>query len=230
MDHYTIETKKWLDKRFRETTPEGYFYAHQNIYGYKSPLCENEIILRYIIVYNVMRALKMLSFRSLLDVGGAEGYMAAMVRKFHGADVRLCDLSNEACARAREIFNIDADPVDGTSLPYDDDSFDVVLSSEMLEHIPDYGSAFNELLRVARKAVIVTVPCEPPEIVAENIRLKVPHGHIHAFSLDSFRERGSDDGIRVLSWGLHCFLFRGFYRLLKVGHCRWTGRLFSKNG
>lgn len=214
MDQYTIDTKKWLDERFRKTTKEGYFYAHQNIYGYKSPLCEDEAVLRYIIVYNVMRALKMLSYKSLLDVGGAEGYMAGMAKKLYGMDVRSCDLSEEACARAREIFNIEADPVDGVKLPYADGAFDVVLCSEALEHIPDYTMAFNEIMRVAAKAAIITVPCEPPEVIAENIRLKMPHGHIHSFTLDSFRNCVAD-GTRIMSWGLHCLPFKVPYRFLE---------------
>ena len=80
--------------------------------------CEDGVILRYTIFWNVLKALAFLDFDSLLDVGGAEGYMSAVIGNIFGIRVRSCDLSEEACRRAREIFNIEADPVDGGALPY----------------------------------------------------------------------------------------------------------------
>jgi len=214
VDPYTVETKAWLNDRFRKTTEDGVFYAHQNIYGFKSPYCEDGVVLRYVIFCNVMKALKMLAFDSLLDVGGAEGYMSAAIRKFFGVRVRSCDLSDEACARAKEIFEVEADPVDGVSLPYKDNSFDVVLASESLEHIPQYEVVLKELLRVARKAVIITVPHDGPEAVADNFRRKVPHGHIHDFTLESFKDMvPSHYGVRA--WGLYSEILRLPFRLVE---------------
>ena len=201
LDSYTAQTKDWLNVRFRKVTDGGVFFAHQNIYGFKSPFCEDGVVLRYVIFLNVIRALKMLTFESFLDVGGAEGYMSAVIRKVFGVKVRSCDLSEEACERAREIFQMEADPVDGVALPYPDQSFDVVLSSESLEHIPQYETVLKELLRVARKAVIVTVPHDGPEAIAANIRNKVPHGHIHDFTLESFQAL-VPPGCEVKAWGL----------------------------
>jgi hypothetical protein len=43
-------------------------------------------------------------------------------------------------------------------------------------------------LRVAKKAVVVTVPHDGPEKIAQNIRDKVPHAHLHDFTLQSFRD------------------------------------------
>lgn len=43
-------------------------------------------------------------------------------------------------------------------LPFRDNSFDTVVCSDVLEHIGSHKQAINELLRVARKKVIITVP------------------------------------------------------------------------
>ncbi len=43
-------------------------------------------------------------------------------------------------------------------LPYADESFDTVVCSDVLEHIGPHRQALAELLRVARKKVIITVP------------------------------------------------------------------------
>ncbi len=214
MDIYTAQTREWLNSRFRYTTEDGIFFAHQNIYGFKSPYCEDGVILRYAIFSNVVKALSQLNFESILDVGGAEGYMVAAFREFFGVRVRACDLSDEACARAREIFSVEADVADGVALPYSDNAFDVVLSSESLEHIPRYDVALKELLRVAKKAVIVTVPHDGPEAVADNIRRKVPHAHLHDFTLDSFRDLVPSSYV-LRAWGLWSSLLRLPFRLVE---------------
>ncbi|NEQ46175.1 MAG: class I SAM-dependent methyltransferase [Leptolyngbya sp. SIOISBB] len=214
MDEYTQDVKQWLNERFRATTADGYFYAHQNIYGFKSPYAEPGIVLRYVIFYNILQTLEQLQFESLLDVGCAEGYMIAAIRQFFDVQVQGTDLSEEACARAREIFQVPAEPVDAIALPYEDEAFDVVLSSETLEHIPNYQDAFDELLRVARKAVIVTVPQDPPHEVAENIRQQIPHAHIHAFNLASFQDL-VPDAYTLKAQGLYSSWLRLPYRLIE---------------
>jgi SAM-dependent methyltransferase len=46
-------------------------------------------------------------------------------------------------------------------LPFARGSFDAVLCLEVLEHLQDPAAAVRELLRVARKAVVLSVPYEP---------------------------------------------------------------------
>ena len=47
------------------------------------------------------------------------------------------------------------------TLPFADRSFDVVTCLEVLEHLNDPRAAAEELQRVARKAVVLSVPYEP---------------------------------------------------------------------
>ncbi|MCD4847299.1 MAG: class I SAM-dependent methyltransferase [Candidatus Aegiribacteria sp.] len=186
MDSYTHDMKLWLDQRFRMTDKEGIYHAHQPIYGFRKGHSEPGTIARYIITYQIMKTLSHLEFTSLLDVGGAEGYKAALARLIFNASVRSADLSGEACSRAKEIFDVDGEPVDVHQLPYNDNEFDVVLCNETLEHVPDLHKATNELIRVCSKAVIITVPHEPKEFIEDNIKEKIPHSHIHCFDTDSF--------------------------------------------
>ena len=55
-----------------------------------------------------------------------------------------------------------AKPVDiiarGHELPLEDDSFDFVLASHVIEHIPDPIAALKEWARVARRYVVLVVP------------------------------------------------------------------------
>lgn len=186
MDSNTNDTKRYLDHRFKETDEEHIYYAHQPIYGFRKGHSEPGIIGRYIITYQIMKALSHLEFTSLLDVGGAEGYKAALARSIFNASVRSADQSVEACARAKEIFDINGDPVDIHQLPYNDNEFDVILCSETLEHVRDIQKATSELIRVCSKAVVITVPREPKEVIDKNIKENIPHAHIHSLDTDSF--------------------------------------------
>jgi ubiquinone/menaquinone biosynthesis C-methylase UbiE len=186
LDNYTNETMNWLDQRFKITDHDGVYFAHQPIYGFRKGHCEPGTIIRYMITYQIMKALSHLKFNSLLDVGGAEGYKAALVRSLFNVNVRSVDLSGEACKRAKEIFDVDGEPVDIHKLPYKDEEFDVVLCSETLEHVSDIQGATEELLRVCKKAVIITVPRESKEVVEKNIRDNIPHAHIHSLDTESF--------------------------------------------
>lgn len=227
MDAYTDETKAWLDRRFSETDAAGVYFAHQPIYGFREGHCEDNIMRRYIITYQIMNALGRLQFDSLLDVGGAEGYKAALVREIFGVAVRSCDLSAAASTRAKEIFNVPGEAVDIANLPYEDGAFDVVLCSETLEHVVDIRAATRELIRVARKAVVITVPKESPEEVERNLREKVPHGHIHALDLDSFawvKEQGVEVlGHRISSRGLLSFPMQ-FVQAEPTDHAKYSPR------
>lgn len=186
MDIYTDDTRNWLDDRFKRTDEEGIYFAHQPIYGFRKGHSEPGIIVRYIITYQILKALSHLKFSSLLDVGGAEGYKAALIRKIFNVYVRSVDLSKEACSRAKEIYGIDSEQVDSHRLPYQDNEFDIVLCSETLEHVHNLQESTLELVRVCRNAVIITVPHESKKRVEDNLRKKIPHGHIHSLDTSSF--------------------------------------------
>ncbi|MDP4116012.1 MAG: class I SAM-dependent methyltransferase [Bacteroidota bacterium] len=206
MDSYTSETMKWLDERFRLTDANGIYIAHQPIYGFRSKLSEPFHIIKYIGTYQVMKMLSHLKFDSFLDIGGAEGYKAALARELFNVKVRSCDLSIEASNRAKDIFNVDGEPTNIHKLPFKDNEFDVVLCSEVLEHVTDFEKATAELFRVCKKAVVITVPHDPKEFIENNIKNKVPHAHIHYLDAHSFDFMKSVAGKIVFARMLNPFL------------------------
>ena len=101
---------------------------------------------------------------TVLDAGCGEGFVVDYLAR-RDADLRIVgvDLSAAAVDYAQAHFGDRARFRTGSvyKLPFSDRSFDTVLCSEVLEHLDDPDRAVEELKRVARKAVLITVPHEP---------------------------------------------------------------------
>ncbi len=111
----------------------------------------------------VVMLLKPLPIQSILDVGAGEGFtLARLEREKIGTRCEGVEPLKTARELAKKI-NPSAKLIDGSaySLPYKDNSFDLVLCSEVLEHLEDPQKALKELFRVSQKYVLISVPNEP---------------------------------------------------------------------
>src|SRR5215217_6204663 len=127
-----------------------------------------------------------LSPESFLDAGCGEGFVARrVIDALPGVALTGCDVSDDALELAADA-NPGATFVVGSvvDLPFPDCSFDVVGCFEVLEHLSGDlpRRALSELARVARRAVVLSVPHEPLFCLANAARGK---------NLD-VRPRGSD--------------------------------------
>jgi 2-polyprenyl-3-methyl-5-hydroxy-6-metoxy-1,4-benzoquinol methylase len=99
---------------------------------------------------------------TLLDAGCGEGELMRRGALPSGMRVFSLDLRRESLAFFREHStqrNLVCGSLD--SLPLADKSVDAVLCLEVLEHLAEPSAALAELSRVARTAVILSVPHEP---------------------------------------------------------------------
>jgi len=149
--------RKWLDQRFARAA-DGSYFAHEPIYGLEGKeQSESYPIIRYARIFQVFRLLnRMMPFRTLLDVGGAEGLVAHLARRVLGVEVVTFDLSKEANHRARELFNLDG--VTGVSqhLPFLSKAFDTVLCLEVIEHLEAPLESILELGRVCSRHLVIS--------------------------------------------------------------------------
>jgi SAM-dependent methyltransferase len=86
----------------------------------------------------------------VLDLGGAEGYVAAAVRRRTGAWV---------CTTEVGPFRLTPGPYvryDGERLPFPDEAFDTALLLLTLHHCADPEAVLDEALRVTRRRLVVT--------------------------------------------------------------------------
>ena len=100
---------------------------------------------------------------TILDVGCGEGYVLGRLADA-GVPARLfgLDLSEPAVAEARERLGDRAriEVGDARTPPFDE-TFDLVLMTEVLEHIPGPEAMLPVLDRLTREHLILSVPWEP---------------------------------------------------------------------
>ncbi|MBW2192846.1 MAG: class I SAM-dependent methyltransferase [Deltaproteobacteria bacterium] len=112
----------------------------------------------------------------VLDVGCGTGRHMGAVHRFKdveviGADINFDDLLEtrkrliyqESLGEGRGLYEILA--ADITAIPFEDNFFDLVICSEVLEHIRDQKTAIHEIVRVLKpgKNLVVSVPRFFPE-------------------------------------------------------------------
>lgn len=99
---------------------------------------------------------------SILDAGCGEGFFSSrMFEEFPNARITGCDGAKEALSIAKEMNpELRFEEANLYELPYSDKEFDLVVCSEVLEHLHDPRSALSELDRVGVN-LLITVPHEP---------------------------------------------------------------------
>ncbi|MBR9884464.1 MAG: class I SAM-dependent methyltransferase [Oceanospirillales bacterium] len=97
---------------------------------------------------------------SVLDVGCAKGFMLYdMQRLIPGITLRGIDVSEYAISHAKEEVKPLLQVADARSLPFEDNSFDVVISITTLHNLErdELAVALQEVERVARKGSFITL-------------------------------------------------------------------------
>jgi SAM-dependent methyltransferase len=100
--------------------------------------------------------------RRILEIGVGEGQVMARLReRFPGVPLVGLDLPDDSLREEWRQQGLPCMFGDATTLPFADDSFDLVLAIEVLEHVPGPDAALGELARVCSGTFIASVPFEP---------------------------------------------------------------------
>ena len=120
---------------------------------------------------NILKPIKPIR---ILDVGCGEGETIVKLKQTRiGKTLEGVDKSEDALHIGRKIYpGINVESGDIYKLPYKDDSFDLLICTEVLEHLKNPRKALAELRRVSSKYVLLSVPNEPFFIMANLLRGK----------------------------------------------------------
>lgn len=141
-------------------------------------------------VRNVLGVLKGLQPANLLDIGSGRGaFLWPLLAAFPDLPVTALDVLDYRVADMQAVHagglpQLTALKMDVTALAFPDRSFDVVTMLEVLEHIPEARKALAEVCRVARRALICSVPSKADDNPE----------HIHLFDEQALRALLAEQG------------------------------------
>ena len=162
----------------------------------------------------------------LLDLGCGFGRHAFEGFR-RGARVIACDMALDELREVGGLFDAmvgagEASPDglgacvngDATCLPFQDDTFDRIIASEVMEHIPDDLAALDELTRVLKPGgtMAITIPAWLPEKICWALSDEyhapfVEGGHVRIYTENELRQKmrgaGLEDGAAHLAHALH---------------------------
>lgn len=101
------------------------------------------------------RCLKGLSNGTALDVGGGHGQTAPVLQQ---AGFEVTVTGSAACCAERVPDGIPTQVANHLELPYEDQSFDLVISFRLMTHCTRWPELIRELCRVAHHRVIIDYP------------------------------------------------------------------------
>ncbi|HEX05417.1 MAG TPA: class I SAM-dependent methyltransferase, partial [Bacteroidetes bacterium] len=176
---------------YSQGVAEKRFKAHRPIYGFGVEPSERNHTNRMAIALSILRVLNKTEGRTLMDLGGGEGYIAALARDLLGYESMMVELPQAACDRARELFALPAESQDIHNLPYADNSVDVLVLSEVLEHLRDPFVALREAWRVTKSSLVITTqeayPWNWERLSRHNLRNpNADHAELNHFHPDDF--------------------------------------------
>lgn len=141
----------------------------------------------------------------ILDVGCGEGFtLIKFGRSKIGKIYEGVDSSRDAIRIGKKLYpSLNIKSGDIYNLEYQDGAFDLLVCTEVLEHLKNPEKALSELKRVTKKYIVFSVPNEPFFILANLARGKYLRGlgnhpeHINHWSHNGFKKFLRKNGLKV---------------------------------
>jgi uridylate kinase len=159
-----------------------YYLGEKGEYRYVAPISKIKLfLLKLAALYRALYLKLQFNPKTLLDVGCGTGELVCLLRKL-GVDARGVELSKDALEMSKEEVKPFLKQGDIEKIPFKSNSFDMVVSFDVLEHIErsNLQKVINETVRVAKKNILHKIYTQ------ENWFLNCLHGedpsHVSVFA------------------------------------------------
>ncbi len=152
------------------------------------------LLIKYIHMGRLKKIMSLIPKRKnikILDAGCGEGQLLSMIsKKFGSLNLKLygTDITTISLKSAKKrIKNTKFSLQDLRNLDYKDEFFDIIICTEVIEHIPEYKKVLKELKRVLKKVgtLIISFPNEFLWTISRFFLRRKPirePGHVNSFS------------------------------------------------
>ena len=97
--------------------------------------------------------------KRVLDIGCGDGMLGCLLDAF-GHDVELIDMEDWRCEQAKTV-KFTAGKVDGGTMAFPDNSFDLLVSYNVFEHLDSPQACFNDAARLLKPGGVLFISVNP---------------------------------------------------------------------
>jgi SAM-dependent methyltransferase len=163
----------------------------------------------------------------ILEIGSGTGALLNRLRA-RGCRIQGVDVNASLIREGRAWFGeLPVQQVTGTALPFADRTFDIVMSFDVFEHIPDSDAHLREVRRVLKPGgtYLLQTPNKWTNVVFETIRwrsfTKFREDHCSLHSLNGLRRRLAAHGFATEPFAIP--VVNRFFRQKVRRHLGWPG-------
>ena len=172
---------EWTGERILPEDGRYMFRRHLQAYQFSMNFCQDKVIL---------------------DAGCGEGYGSHLLSEI-GSKVIGIDISEEAVRHAKRKYireNLEYQVMDATNLDFADDTFDVAVSFQVIEHLDNISKFLNEIKRVLKQNGCVIISTGNKSLHKNH---PIGEYHVKEYCYNEFMELLNAYFGRVEYYGIH---------------------------
>ncbi|MGE6218520.1 class I SAM-dependent methyltransferase [Nubsella zeaxanthinifaciens] len=174
--------------------------AYQNFYT------DNDVAWRMLgakyKAQNIINVCKSMKPQKVLEVGAGDGSILHFLDQYAFApEIYALEIAASGVEKIKErkLKSVkEVQVFDGYTIPYPDDSFDLIILAHVLEHVEHERLLIRELKRVA-KHLVIEVPRDYKFGVDERINHFLAYGHINMYTPTSIRFLLKSEGLAIIA-------------------------------
>ncbi len=158
------------------------------------------------IIFNLIKRIK---FEDCVDVGCAQSYLLEAIAEKYGVRAHGCDILEEIVVENRKKFpHIEFSVLDIENDKWPYKQFDLVICSEVLEHIIEWRNALENLATMSKRYLLISVPG------GKLRKTDTIVGHYRHYQGDELVTALREQGFKPVKMIRHGFPVHSFYKLL----------------